>query len=107
MSEIDRAQPQRCLALFLGQHAHRTRRVGWKTKGLDQREKRRVGHLPRSTKPVRMTRVDPDKPSDVLDRGAVVHVTGTGTPVPRLGEKQPNRSRILPRIHILCRYHAR
>src|SRR6266446_4810779 len=84
LNQMYGVQPQWCFALFLGQHAHRTGRVGWKTEGLDQREQRTVGHLPGSTKPVRVTRLDPDKPSDVLDRVPVVHVTGAGTPVSRL-----------------------
>jgi hypothetical protein len=55
-----------------------------------------------------MTRLDPDKPSDVLDRGALVHVTGASTPVLRLGEKPPNRSSIFfPQIRIHCPYEAR
>jgi hypothetical protein len=54
-----------------------------------------------------MTRLDPDKPSDVLNRGALVHVIGSGT-VPRVGEKRPSRSSIfLRRIRIHRPYEAR
>ena len=81
-NKMHRAQSQRCAPLFLGQGTHGTRGVGRKTEGFHQREQRAIGHLPASTEPIRITLLDPDKPSDVFDRGAVVHLTGASTPVP-------------------------